>query len=294
MTQSEKDRSLSPEAGIVWSRVLDRLEIEPLLADCVADLVKSRTDRPLEEMLSYFATVNSLAHVAQREFDFINACAHNRRAFLLSFERAYGHYADGELRPGELLQLVLLLCPDFPESFVLDVDMLLQADHEVDFGTLKTVFYVYFFFHAHLRALRQHFDGRASEPRLVTLAQVKDITDQVNEQASTALPAVPDMFLEAAFLDRDGRQNFALPFNSFMAAVVRSRDLVKWLLRPPASRGWERHAQVPEVAALFRAPGGNLNDGNLGGAHSDRATKTTKSKGQKQRPREKKAKSLAS
>lgn len=292
-----------PPAGAAADGLPD--EVEVLLADCVAGLVRNLPDRPLEAMLAYFEKANALGHVAQRGFDFVNACAHNRRAFLLAFDHAYGHLGGEVVQPQDVFHLAQLLCADFPEAVFEDVTALLQPDQQADFTIVKTTFFVQFYFCEYLQALRQHFCGtdkrtlhtsppttsrtNASDSRLITLQQVTEATAEWSGAGGPGT-AVPHDFLAAAYRGPDERENFALSFDCFQNALVRSTDLAHWCCRPPAARRWDEFMSVREVAVLFHhAP-----ERTTGEDPSDRTTKSTKSKSREKSKPVKKAKGTAS
>ena len=73
---------------------LDFVGVDHYFRDVVSQLLKCRSDKPLEYMHNFFLTVKGMEHTAHREFAFVRSTAHNRHAFILTCERAFGHFHD--------------------------------------------------------------------------------------------------------------------------------------------------------------------------------------------------------
>ena len=73
---------------------LDFVGVDHYFRDVVSQLLKCRSDKPLEYMHNFFLTVKGMEHIAHREFAFVRSTAHNRHAFILTCERAFGHFHD--------------------------------------------------------------------------------------------------------------------------------------------------------------------------------------------------------
>eukprot|EP00962_Isochrysis_galbana_P044250 scaffold17115_cov109-Isochrysis_galbana.AAC.1 len=120
---------------------------------------QARTDRPIEFIADYFSSVITGTHVVLRNFDYINACEHNRWAFVTSCIGAFAELPHDDLMDAlELTQMIRLLCPDFPVQLVEHVFLLCggEADahpfRKVLEATLMWFYYNEFFVRAPLYA----------------------------------------------------------------------------------------------------------------------------------------------
>lgn len=114
-------RRMSAQTSLSAQEYLEKHNVPFYLRDAVSLLLLARDERPLELLAEYFSEVISGKHVLCREFSFINQSAHNRWAFISSLREAFAGM-DGTtlLSAAELLQLLRLVCPDFPDALVRD------------------------------------------------------------------------------------------------------------------------------------------------------------------------------
>jgi hypothetical protein len=138
--------------------------------DCIRSLLDARRrPSPLStttkidvnvHLRDYFAQVNRESHIIGREFAFINATPHNRRAFL-------GHIwskCETSIPPPSTLKemhtLMLSICPDFPYS-LLETSVALIEDNEsslsMDYVTFLRAFQVRFLYDEFLSESQQLF-----------------------------------------------------------------------------------------------------------------------------------------
>jgi len=253
--------------------------VDHYFRDVVSQLLKCRSDKPLEYMHNFFLTVKGMEHTAHREFAFVRSTAHNRHAFILTCERAFGHFHDTDkMVPGDLHQLLLLICPDFPESIIQEAAGLLSPPEGptsmLEFETLRTAFFIFFFYHEYLVSLRKHIcrplghgsDGggggggagktapsfQVASSRLISPAEIKDHMNSCASTPCKALGVVPWELTRNIFLDGDGHERFTMPAAEFMDRLLRHRDLARRLRRPPVARERVSREAAEEIAALFQ------------------------------------------
>ena len=100
---------------------LEQHNVPFYLRDVVSLLLQARDERPLDFIAEYFCEVMHGRHVLCREFSFVNQSAHNRWAFITSLREACAGMDGAQLLGcGELLQLLRLLCSDFPSALARD------------------------------------------------------------------------------------------------------------------------------------------------------------------------------
>eukprot|EP00756_Hemistasia_phaeocysticola_P043688 Hpha_TRINITY_DN17268_c0_g1::TRINITY_DN17268_c0_g1_i1::g.17941::m.17941 len=144
-----------------------RFNVGCYLSDVVHQLLETRDERPLEFIAEYFIAVTRGTHVLQRSHAFLTATLHNRRAFagLLQLVAASSMSRLiprplGGLECGEMLQLVQLLCPDFPSSTVRTVlDALRAIDADRSLPQVAAALGVELYYGEQLAELRSLFAG---------------------------------------------------------------------------------------------------------------------------------------
>ena len=203
------------------SDYLETIDAEFYLNDVVSMILNTQPERPLEFMHEYFKTVNDMEHVVSKRFEYINATAHNRRAFLFACTRAFGHFGEGqEVAIGDLYQLVTMLCPNYPEARIYEIPRLLRSDPSarIPFGDLRVAFSVHFAYYDFLLDLKHIFcqisrssdtkagEGSQGRRRLgwhaVDLAAVEARTDEYAARIKgKPLSCVPSKFIRQAYGD---------------------------------------------------------------------------------------------
>ncbi|KAJ9466727.1 hypothetical protein DIPPA_18473 [Diplonema papillatum] len=108
---------------------LERFNVKSYLNDVVQQLLDSRDERPLDFLSEYFLSVSKGTHVVARPYSFVLSTQHNRASagFLMRTV-----FPEADFRPPvtlqDFLQLVLLLCPEFPTDKVRKVyDVVAEA-----------------------------------------------------------------------------------------------------------------------------------------------------------------------
>eukprot|EP01027_Heterolobosea_sp_BB2_P016923 GEZU01024020.1.p1 GENE.GEZU01024020.1~~GEZU01024020.1.p1 ORF type:complete len:180 (-),score=33.76 GEZU01024020.1:45-584(-) len=100
---------------------IKKYDLQLYFNDVLAQLLESRTDKPLEFIADYFNKVVAGTHVIKREYAFVNASLHNRKAFADAFYETYKTLENDKGRVftcSEYTQLVRLLCNDFPVKLI--------------------------------------------------------------------------------------------------------------------------------------------------------------------------------
>jgi hypothetical protein len=277
------------------ARYLRELNAQFYLDDAVALMARVRPERPGAFLQAYFQNVLALEHTVGRDFEFVNATARNRGAFLRSCHAAFGHLDDAsELMVGDLHQVVSLLCPTFPEGRVLEIPRLMREDTSarIPFGALSTAFFVHFSFYDHLLELKKLFvqPGKGDVPpewRSVALAEAlrhvtMGVTGTTGNGAPAARPKPNDQggCLPAAAVSRAFRSDAALTFDEFVYRLLGDAQLALALVRDAESGSAEwlpRHGPSGSaVASLFaprnaRGEAGPDDDGNLAKASKPKA-----------------------
>ncbi|KAL1514590.1 hypothetical protein AB1Y20_003684 [Prymnesium parvum] len=106
-------------SGVEAREYLERHHVPFYLRDVIALLLQTRTERPLEFVAEYFAEVLEGKNVLCREFEYVNGSTHNRWSFIVSSRETFaGLDATQPTSNLELLQLLQLVCPDFPPRLV--------------------------------------------------------------------------------------------------------------------------------------------------------------------------------
>ena len=134
--------------------------------------------------------------------------------------------------PGDLHQLLLLICPDFPESIVQEAAALLSPPEGpqsmLEFATLRTAFFIFFFYHDYLVSLRKHMcrpigsdapeaaataSGafQVARSRLISPTEIKDHMNSCASTPCQALGVVPWELTRSIFLDGEGHERFTMP-----------------------------------------------------------------------------------
>lgn len=107
------------------SEYLERHDVPFYLTDVISLLLQARDDHPLEFIAEYFSEVLNGKSVLQREFDYVNQTANNRWAFIMSAREVFTDFDCAQLMSSsEYLQLLRLVCPDFPDWLVQDATRL--------------------------------------------------------------------------------------------------------------------------------------------------------------------------
>lgn len=149
-------------------------------------------------------------------------------------DRAFGHFQPSEsLVIGDLLQLVCLLCPTFPEQRILEIPRLLKIGNpnsRISFEELSTAFSIHFAFYDSLMHLKDLFmvpvdDDRRIEWRPQTLEAVR-----LHAATSTVETQIPDSFIKAAFVGVE-----ELAFDNFVLRLLKNRDLCRHACVSPDS-----------------------------------------------------------
>jgi len=114
-SSSHDDQSLTPE------QYLQKHQIAYYMRDVVGLLLKARDDHPLNFIADYFSEVLGGTHVLLREFAYVNRSSHDRWAFVASAREALADLDQGAPTTASgLMQLLRLVCPDFPLEVVAD------------------------------------------------------------------------------------------------------------------------------------------------------------------------------
>ena len=129
---------------------LDSISADFYFNDVVSMLLKAQPEDPIEFMCEYFQSIHDMEHVVNKRFEYVNATAYNRRSFLHTCLRSFGHFGDAqEVVIGDLFQLVTLLCSDYPETRMFEIPRLLRYDPSalLPFGELRIAFSVHFVYY---------------------------------------------------------------------------------------------------------------------------------------------------
>lgn len=154
---------------------LERHSVPFYLQDVVSLLLQSRDDRPLEFIADYFTEVLSGKNVLCRDFEYISQTPANRWAFIVSARSVFAEFDTAQLLSApELLQLLRLICPDFPEQLVRNATQL--CGHEGGphtLGRLLQMTYARFYYDKYLRWVATRFrECEADQGGRVSIAAV--------------------------------------------------------------------------------------------------------------------------
>jgi hypothetical protein len=110
-----EDELLSPE------EYLEKHNVKHYLHDVVRLLLRARDERPLEFLADYFEEVLNGSDVLLREFSYVSSCARTRWAFVASAREALADLDQStRVSARSLMQLLQLVCPDFPLGVAAD------------------------------------------------------------------------------------------------------------------------------------------------------------------------------
>jgi hypothetical protein len=248
------------------ARYLRELNAQFYLDDAVALMARVRPERPGAFLQAYFQNVLALEHTVGRDFEFVNATARNRGAFLRSCHAAFGHLDDAsELMVGDLHQVVSLLCPTFPEGRVLEIPRLMREDTSarIPFGALSTAFFVHFSFYDHLLELKKLFvqPGKGDVPpewRSVALAEaLRHVTMGVTGTTGNGAPRrgrLPRLSIRRGSHFRRVRVPFARRRAVGVGARARRRKRLGRVAAAPRPV-WQRGGQPFRAAQRARRGG---------------------------------------
>ena len=230
------------------------INVQFYMDDAVALMARLRPKSPDAFLHAYFQSVLALEHTIGRDFEFVNVSARNRGAFLRSCHAAFGHIADNtEVVIDDLHQLILLICPSFPEGRVLEIPRLMResASSHILFGELSTAFYVHFSFYEYLLELKKVFvqPGQGDTPpewRSVTLAEalehVSTGTSSISRSRAASTGPKPNDrsgCLPATAVSRAFRANDTLTFDEFVYRLLGDKELASALVRNAESSSAE-------------------------------------------------------
>lgn len=106
---------------------LEHYHVSLYLEDVVKLLLDSRDERPLEFIAEYFNSVQRGDHVLVRDFEFVDGSPYNRLCLMVRAFDAFASFdRDHPVSAEDTVQLVALLCPDFPRELVLAAARLAQ------------------------------------------------------------------------------------------------------------------------------------------------------------------------
>ncbi|KAJ1485147.1 hypothetical protein T484DRAFT_2458805 [Baffinella frigidus] len=224
--QDDERFNLSPQ------QYLERYHIQTYLADAVLMVMDSRDERPLEATLKYFNSVLQGSHVVLREFEYVNATPRNRMSFVRIFvEDNRGVVAESEITVDDHLQLVMLLCNDFPPSIHQEAASLMAANGESGFlfGRVSAYFQVLFVFAEFMAAVRRVLTGTSAEggrmDRSNFLWAVRNIINTKHWQFSCPAASLLDSII-AAGLDSGGEKKDTIGIAQFAAGMAQCESIV--------------------------------------------------------------------
>ena len=260
---------------------LTKLNAQLYFDDAAAIMARLKPERPLVFLHEYFKNVLEMEHTIGRDFEYINSSSRNRGSFLPACHQAFGHFDDEtELVIGDLYQLVLLICPTFPEGRVLEIPRLLREDPDaqIPVGTLRTAFFVHFSFYDHLLELKKLFvqpglGGAPPEWKLVTLIEVLRFVEEIDAPTQRS----QGVTIPATSVTRAFRSDAELNFGDFVFRLLGDRTLAFALPEDATanSAAWLPRSECEAVASLFVTRNSR---GAAGSEEEDRFGKAAKSK----------------
>jgi hypothetical protein len=93
---------------------LARHSVSVYLIDALRLVLDNREDPPMETLADYFTSAANGTHVVQRDYSFVTATTLNRQAFAHIMDQALKGFPPDRLFARDYVQLLRLVCPDFP------------------------------------------------------------------------------------------------------------------------------------------------------------------------------------
>ena len=261
--QSALQTASAPDAELSAEEYLARHHIGFYLRDAVAQLLEEMPERPLESAARYFRGARRGDHVCGRDFAFVNAAPHNRMAFVRQFRGRFarlesspsgggggGGEADdadteswhpNQSRPpmeasfADYLQLLRLICEDFPATYTEDCAKCLTATgaltNTLRFSEFCALFQVLFFFaefmvlsgEAYRRCMSQEPTGLVFSAPF--LDEVTSSIYDSDRAVSPRLELLQAMFEQMERSSKHTGRGIAMTFNDFCVALSRNEAI---------------------------------------------------------------------
>ena len=223
--------------------------------DCIRGLLDARRRFPPlatakidvnAHLRDYFAQVKRESHIIGREFAFINATPHNRRAFLTHIWSKCEASTPAPSTLKEFHTLMLSICPDFPYSLI-EVSVTLIEDNEsslsIDYVAFLRAFQIRFIYDEFLNELQQLF--RSFSHRLTCHVPTAEIThpqqDDNHRQVlyegfqklllTKACLCPPLNILEEVLSSMEQQQQ--LNHSKFLIQLAKNERLIRFIGREP-------------------------------------------------------------
>ncbi|CAM9894067.1 unnamed protein product [Ascophyllum nodosum] len=113
---------------------LENPELKVYVEDVLRLVLANRPERPLDLIDDYLQSVLSQNNVMGREYAYVNATMRNRRAFVLAVDEVFigssvarddDNLCRDSFAQRDVVHLLGLICPDFPEEIVTKVEKIL-------------------------------------------------------------------------------------------------------------------------------------------------------------------------
>lgn len=122
-------------------------EVGFFLQDVIRLVLAAKPQRPIEFINNYFKTVVACENVFGREYAYVNGTLHNRKAFTVTIYRLCEDLEQPtSFAVGDLSQIILLVCADFPLSLLDRMSDLLRSQPVMALSSFVKAFAVYFYY----------------------------------------------------------------------------------------------------------------------------------------------------